>query len=101
MDQKIDLEVTPSLHARFAVGLDLVHVSFVLNGKSLPERFSFSFPEAERLGKQIEQSGMWIEFPVIALRIFIVSMAYQTGRAKQEAERTHRKLYASTAHVGN
>jgi hypothetical protein len=67
MDQKIDLEVTPSLHAHFAVGMDLVHVSFVLNGKSLPERFSFSFPEAERLGKQIEHSGMWIEFPVIGV----------------------------------
>jgi hypothetical protein len=67
MDQKIDLEVTPSLHARFAVGMNLVHVSFVLNGKSLPERFCFSFPEAQRLGQQIEQSGMWIEFPVIGV----------------------------------
>jgi hypothetical protein len=67
MNQKIDLEVTPSLHARFAVGMGLVHVSFVLNGKSLPERFSFSFSEAERIAQQIEETGMWTQFPVIGI----------------------------------
>ena len=67
MNQKIDLEVTPSLHATFAASMGLVHFSFVLNGESLPEHFSFSFPEAERLGERIEQTGMWIEFPVIGV----------------------------------
>lgn len=67
MNNKIDLEVTPSLHATFAVHLNLVHVSFVLNGKTLPEHFSFSFAEAERLGQRIEEAGMWVHFPVIGV----------------------------------
>lgn len=67
MNQKVDLELTPSLHATFAVAMNLVHVSFVLNGKTLPEDFSFSFSEAERIGQRIEQTGMWVEFPVIGV----------------------------------
>lgn len=67
MNQKFDLEVTPSLHATFAVAMGLVNVSFVLNGESLPERFSFSFPEAERVGNQIEETGVWTQFPVIGV----------------------------------
>lgn len=67
MNQRIDLEVTPSLHATFAMHLNLVHVSFVLNGKTLPEHFSFSFLDAERLGQRIEETGMWVHFPVIGV----------------------------------
>jgi hypothetical protein len=67
MNQKIDLEVTSSLHATFAVAMGLVHVSFVLNGTTLPEHFSFSFSEAERVAQQIEDTGMWTQFPVIGI----------------------------------
>ena len=47
--------------------MGLVHVSFVLNGTTLPQHFSFSVPEAEQIGQQIEETGVWMLFPVIGI----------------------------------
>lgn len=66
-----DLEIAKDLHAHFRRDRKSVSLDFYLHDRNPdgirhPSHFEFSHDEAVRVGKQIEESGSWSEFPIIA-----------------------------------
>jgi hypothetical protein len=66
-----DLEITKDLHAHFRRDGKSVSLDFYIHdpnpdGVRHPRHFEFSHDDAVRVGKQIEESGSWGEFPIIA-----------------------------------
>jgi len=61
---QVDFEITPSVHAIFNNQGGSVLVLFTVDGKYLPQKFTFFFGDAEQLGKHIEETGEWADFPI-------------------------------------